>query len=194
MKILPDESFCSHLPVTLKLTAVCLPHLESVQREQISPQGKQGEPLSSPSLHHLPNESFLWLLHSFQGSLAGKEQWEQNIYKQDPSDKTVATFMDTENSFLSLAGNSSDNIPWSISKMSIHLFVNTNALPHSFSHRKVERSGKGRGESSLSPCNYSEDVSFYFMLEWPNLYYSSVALIIIINQETRISMSNYHSE
>jgi len=31
--MLPDESFCSHHLVTLKLTAVCLPHLESVQRE-----------------------------------------------------------------------------------------------------------------------------------------------------------------
>lgn len=84
--------------------------------------------------------------------------------------------------------------PWPVSKMSIHLFVNTNALPHSFSDRNVERSEGGRGESLLSPYNYSEDVSFYFMLEWPNLYYFSVALIIMINHEIRISMSNYHSE
>ena len=84
--------------------------------------------------------------------------------------------------------------PWPLSKLSIHLFVNINALPHSFSDRNVERSEGGREESSLSPCNYSEDVSFYFMLEWPKLYYFSVALIIIINQEIRISMSNYHSE
>lgn len=80
--------------------------------------------------------------------------------------------------------------PWPVSEMSIHLFVNTNVLPCWFSPRKAE----GRGEPSLSLCNYSEDVSFHFMLKWPNLYYSSVALLIIINQETRISMSNYHSE
>lgn len=88
-------------------------------------------------------------------------------------------------------------LPSIASKISVHLFVNTNVLLPWFSPKKVGGEGRaerGTGAPALSPCNYSEDVSFYFMLEWPNLYYSSVALIIIINQETRISMSNYHSE
>lgn len=82
--------------------------------------------------------------------------------------------------------------PWSVSKMSIHLFVNTNALLIR-SLRKVERR---RGEENHHYRLVIIQRMFHFivMLEWPNLYYSSVALIILINQDTRISMSNYHSE
>lgn len=194
--MLPDESFCFHHLVTLKLTAVCLPHLESVQRES---KYLPKESKESPSAFHLSITSHM--SHFSDSFTPFRAVWQAKnsenktfisrtlVIKQQPHLWTLRIH------FFLLQEIAVITFPWSISKMSIHFFVNTNALPHSFSHRKVERSGeRRRGESSLSPCNYSEDVSFYFMLEWPNLYYSSVALIIIINQETRISMSNYHSE
>lgn len=53
------EALCSHHPVTLPFTAVCLPHLEPAQ--QVSPLREQREALTK---HHLPNESSLWLFHS----------------------------------------------------------------------------------------------------------------------------------
>lgn len=80
--------------------------------------------------------------------------------------------------------------------MSIHSFVNTNGLPPGFSHRQEGVEWGGQGEDNhhnflviVQGCF----ILFYFISEWPNLYYSSVALVIIINQETRISQSNYHS-
>lgn len=57
--------------------------------------------------------------------------------------------------------------PRSGSKMSIHLFVNTNVLPPGFSHRQEGEWGIGEGEENHHNCLVIIQgcfISFYFIL------------------------------